>query len=95
MTVSEYFNRVYDLLTNYGASPSKRDRFVQYMCEDHSGHEYRFMGIFGFGGKCRRDSYDNRVSVDYYWESKTPELDAKCKELNEKISALPLPEEWK
>jgi hypothetical protein len=46
-------NKVWDILVEHaGASESERDGFVAYLASDvHYGHEYRFQGIFGFGGK--------------------------------------------
>jgi hypothetical protein len=83
--MTDYFGKVYDLLVQYGARESERLSFVQYMTSDwQSPREWRFCGIFGFGGKCRRGP--RGVSVDYYPEDHTKRLDRKCAELNAKIA---------
>lgn len=85
--MSDYFGKVYDLLVQYGAADDQRDEFVRYMLDDtRSPHEWRFCGIFGFGGKCRRGP--RGVSVDYYRENRTKRFDRKCAELNAKIAGL-------
>lgn len=85
--MSDYFGKVYDLLVQYGARENERISFVQYMTSDcQSPHEWRFCGIFGFGGKCR--SGPRGVTVDYYCEDHTKTLDRKCAELNAKIAAI-------
>jgi hypothetical protein len=85
--MSDYFGKVYDLLVQYGARENDRDAFIRYMLDDsRSQHEWRFCGIFGFGGKCRRGP--RGVSVDYYPEDHTKALDRKCAELNAKIAGL-------
>jgi hypothetical protein len=54
--------------------------------DKRSPHEWRFCGIFGFGGKCRRGPCG--VSVDYYPKDHTKTRDRKCAELNAKIAAI-------
>lgn len=88
--MGDYFGKVYDLLVQYGAAGDQRDEFVRYMLDDkHSPHEWRFCGIFGFGGKCRRGP--RSVKVDYYPEDHTKTLDRKCAKLNAKIEAIKVP----
>lgn len=99
-----YFDQVYDLLIEYGASKDslKRKEFIEHMthpqdfidCQNKQDREYRFGGIFGWGGKCRLSMASTfPVSVYYYSINKTNSeernmLERKCKELNEKIKAL-------
>ena len=57
------------------------------MCDEtRSPHEWRFCGVFGFGGKCRTGL--RGVRVDYYPEDHTKTLDQKCAELNDKIAKI-------
>jgi hypothetical protein len=84
-------NKIYDILVEYGASKQDhvRHQFVQYFTEEGQYKEFRFMGIFGSGGKCRYTSHTLvPVYCNYYPESGTKELDAKMDELNEKIAKL-------
>ena len=92
MTKEEYWGKVYGLLVEYGASTDehRRAQFVRYMSAERlSPHEYRFGGMFGFGGKCRTGP--RGTTVDYYHEDHTPKLDALCAELNLRIAALEVP----
>ena len=45
--------RIWDVLIEHaGASPDEREAFVRYLTTpERFGHEYRFMGRLGFGGK--------------------------------------------
>lgn len=48
-----FLNAVYDLLIEHGSSEAYRADFVRYMLDEKkSPHEWRFCGVFGFGGKC-------------------------------------------
>lgn len=84
-------NQVWDLLeAEYGAGsdPWTRRSFVDYLTRgDTSGHEFRFMGIFGPGGKLRLNNYDG-LYVTYYPESETPERKAKAAILNAQLQGM-------
>ena len=77
-------NKIYDLLIRVGASPNQRASFIH--CQPVGCREYRFQGIFGFGGKF----WDNndRWYVTYYSEDRTEELDKRMKEVNIKLAEL-------
>ena len=83
--------RVYDLLMKYGASknPDSRETFMYYFTEEipRSSHEWRFCGMFGFGGKIRLQSHRG-LSVDFYSEDETPERLNKLSELKKELEAL-------
>lgn len=73
--------------------PWERDySFVRYLAEDKLGfgHEYRFQGALGFGGKFYNDYFSWRV--DYYPENETPERIEMRKHANERLAALRV--EW-
>lgn len=78
----EQANKVWDLLTSkYGAQENDRYSFCEYYTKDNQfSHEYRFMGIFGFGGKIHLDLHG--LSADYYPECETPKLNVEMSNLN-------------
>lgn len=78
----EFANKVYDILVKYGgAYEPNRDHFVYVHCDDeYICFEFRFSGLFGFGGKYRSE----RNTIDYYQENHTKKLD----KLQEKINKL-------
>lgn len=73
-------NGIYDALVDYGAPESYRSDFVHAHLNNDC-QEYRFQGVFGFGGKFRV----SRATVDYYRENWTPALDKLKDEVNGKI----------
>jgi hypothetical protein len=81
-------NKVWNLLTSkYGAKEEDRYSFCEYFTKDNRfSHEYRFMGIFGFGGKIRLGY--RGLYADYYPESSTPKLDAEMSSLNDALQAF-------
>jgi len=81
----EWANQIYDLLVEYGALEDDRQSFI-YHAERGGFDEWRFQGIFGFGGKFRNRG--DKWYVDYYQEHQTPERDTAEKELTEKLEAL-------
>ena len=84
----EQFHQVFDLLVGF-AGAKERDRksaLIYLTKKTESGHEWRFMGLFGMGGKLFL--YGGKVFVDYYWENQTPKLDALRDSLNEKIAQI-------
>lgn len=88
----ELASQIYDLLVEYGARPSDKGSFVHYFLEMND-LEYRFQGIFGFGGKfgTRRHPWTNRYcnfQAYYYPENRTEALDEKVRELNEKLGGI-------
>lgn len=83
--------QVYDILVRYGARVDRytKHRFVEYFTTyDRWGHEYRFGGIFGMGGKVRLCRHDCVVTADMYLENETPQLIAQMNQLNKELSAF-------
>jgi hypothetical protein len=84
----EFLEKVYDLLVEKaGANPKDRSTFVHYHFEDTSGirhYEWRFCGLFGFGGKYR--AHSNRISC--YKEDDTPVRDALMSVINDDLKTL-------
>jgi hypothetical protein len=77
------------LVAECGASDDSFDRsaFVQYLGEvKNSGHEYRFMGKLGTGGKFYNDGFD--WHVDCYKEDTTPERTAMIVRANDRLRHL-------
>lgn len=65
----EVAEQVYDILVaTCGAAEQNRDSFVRYLSdgEEYHGHEFRFQGDLGFGGKF----YD---SLGTWWVACYPE----------------------
>ena len=69
----DFANKVYDILVKHaGAYEQIRTHFIYVHCEDkYTCGEFRFQGLFGFGGKYRSET--NRI--DYYPENHTKKLD--------------------
>jgi hypothetical protein len=81
-------NAVWDILVHYGANENKRESFVSYLTQDATGgHEFRFGGIFGMGGKLRLRAWHG-LTADYYYEDETPSLNMKMRSLNTELSRL-------
>lgn len=77
----EQANEVYNLLVHRaGAHEYYRRCFIDDLTEEEWTHEYRFMGIYGIGGKLWLGAAKG-LSVDYHPENRTPELDQKMKVL--------------
>src|SRR5690242_5139624 len=77
--IDPYFaSRIYDLLVSaFDAPESAREQFVQYVSRPvNGGHEFRFGGKLGFGGKFYNDGRGayHRWRVACYPEDETPEL---------------------
>lgn len=83
----EQANKVFDILVEYGANKIDRYSFISYLSKQHGNHEFRFRGIFGFGGKFRLNDYSG-FQADYYPENYTPELDIKMVELEARLKTL-------
>jgi hypothetical protein len=87
----EQAEQVYNILLRYGVTDDARTkhRFVEYFtASDRWGHEYRFCGIFGMGGKVRLCRHDGVVTADMYRENETPELIEQMDKLNKELSAF-------
>lgn len=84
-------NRVWDVLVEIaGARVGERDAFVRYLTEEVShGHEYRFMGHLGFGGKLHY-SRTRGAWVGYYPEDRTEERDVLMGRVNAKLAEMGL-----
>ncbi len=79
-------NKIYDLLVSIGGA-NERDRqdFVYHHCKDEYGcTEWRFCGLFGFGGKYR----STWNGVTYYIEDETPLIIQLKKELNKALKEI-------
>lgn len=78
----EFANKVYNILVEHaGAYEDMRQHFVYVHCEDkYLCGEFRFQGLFGFGGKYRSE----RNTIDYYSENHTKKLD----KLQDKVNKL-------
>jgi len=86
-TKPEWLNAVLDLLVEVGgAPPSLRDEFLQLLGNtERTCDEFRFQGVFGFGGKYRRKTN----TVDFFPEDSTPARVATQARLNKKLAKLP------
>jgi hypothetical protein len=78
-------NAIYDLLIQYGAPSHEYDR-MGFLAHWPACREYRFCGVFGFGGKVWANC--GEVYVSYYQEDKTPEREAALQKLNESLRAI-------
>lgn len=75
----DFANKVYDILVQFGAQESERSDFIYHHCVDKYGcSEWRFCGVFGFGGKYR--SGWNGVTA--YPENITPKMQAELTKCN-------------
>lgn len=84
----EAANEVWDLLVELGEAPKREDsrrHFVQLQTQEFI-REWRFQGMFAFGGKFYRDG--NKWRVDYYIENQTTERDKVRGEMNVKLDDL-------
>ena len=80
---------VYDILMEEcGASDRNRDEFLVYVTRDvRYGHEFRFMGHLGFGGKFYNDGR-RHWSVACYPEHRTPSVDDAILSANARLKDL-------
>ena len=89
-TDTAFYERAWDLLVEHaGASrdPYQKDIFVHAYCQrEHKAYEYRFGGVFGFGGKFWRN--DRRFYVSYYQEDETPKMRVAEAKVNALLAAL-------
>lgn len=87
----ESLHRIWSILVcDAGASKSnaQRDNFVRtHMDAKYPCIEFRFQGVFGFGGKFRR--YDGKFYIDMYPEDRTPERIEIARKVNEKLAQIP------
>jgi len=95
---AEFANKVYDILVKEGgASESMRDNFIYChtgiwpgISEDKSLEgwspcwEYRFGGLFGFGGKY----WSERNAISYYQENHTKKLDKLEAKVNKLLAGI-------
>jgi len=73
---------IWDILTEYGATEINRESFMQHFpCS-----EFRFQGVFGFGGKIR--SQNKTISVTCYPEDATAERKEKLTQINQRLAAI-------
>jgi len=78
-------NQIYDILEQFGAASTYREDYV-HLAMTEELREYRFQGVFGFGGKVRNDH--GHFRVDYYPEDRTTVRDLALKEVNAKLVKL-------
>jgi hypothetical protein len=80
-------DRVYDLLVREcGADPDGHPAFVRYVTDANKyGHEWRFCGSFGFGGKFY-NANGGEWWVAYYPEDETEERRAVRDRVNAKLA---------
>ena len=82
---------LYNILMKYGASPAEQDYFVFTAVDAFMDNsmEWRFRGVFGFGGKLRFNKFRSvKIYADYYAENSYPELDKKLEALNSELAAF-------
>jgi len=81
----DFANKVYDILVQFGAREAERFEFIYHHCVAKDGcMEWRFQGMFGFGGKYR--SGWNGVTA--YPESITTTMQKKLDECNNLLKQL-------
>ena len=83
---------VWKVLCRYGAEEVGRDwkrfDFIEYLSKENDyGHEFRFEGIFGMGGKLRLSHYRG-LSADYYHESRNPFREEQIALLNAELQGM-------
>ena len=82
-----FYGAMYDVLVAYAdARADSRDGFIAYMCRESGGHEWRFMGSLGMGGKLFESC--GRIWVSCYSEDETPKRQATIVRVNREIDAL-------
>jgi hypothetical protein len=74
------FEDIYTILVGFGASEKDRRAFIDCFTNpgNYTPYEWRFCGVFGFGGKFRYGDYLGQLCpfyVDYYYENKCAKLD--------------------
>jgi hypothetical protein len=95
----EFYEKVYDLLIELAKAPEwMKDNFVHYATSEADDHfEWRFQGVFGFGGKIWRrvDRYDSDTQTTYYkhdvnayTEDYTPELRKLQAKINKRLAEM-------
>jgi len=86
MFTRENADQVYDILvTMGGASKNLRNLFVhKHVYSDVMSEEWRFEGVFGFGGKYRSKTN----SIDYYRENQRTDLDELMNNINEELKKV-------
>lgn len=84
-----FYGKCWDILVKHAGaskSPDAKYQFVMSFVEPErfgNVNEFRFGGVFGFGGKFRRNSNnDHRVYIDYYPEDHTKRLDKLAEKVN-------------
>ena len=84
---AEKANRIWDILVkDAGAHEHHRENFVHYLIEPvRHGHEYRFMGDFGFGGKLHYTP-TRGAWVSCYPEDQTDERKARIDSINAELA---------
>lgn len=85
---SEQANAVYGILVEHcGATDRQREGFV-YDQSTQVLPEYRFQGALGFGGKFRRNGWEDRWYVNCYPEDLTDERRKMIDAANEALAEL-------
>jgi len=87
---TEYFTAIYSILVEDGkADKNMEDSFISSHIQEGNEKygacdEWRFCGIFGFGGKYRR----KRNTIDCYSEDETPKLILAMDAINIKLAKV-------
>lgn len=84
-------NEVFDILYEHGgASEGLREQFVHYLTHrvGGGGHEFRFSGHLGWGGKLYYSprSYGASLYTAFYSEDYTEQRDEICQDLNKRLA---------
>lgn len=80
----ETANKIYDVLVQLGGAYEKNREMFLHAHLKGDIREYRFQGVFGFGGKYRVKT--NRI--DYYSEDHTKPLDLLREHINEELNKI-------
>jgi hypothetical protein len=70
----------------YDGEGARKYFIHSFLEKEHSATEFRFCGVFGFGGKFWRNA--GRLYVSYYPEDHTKSLDAVESEINEVLARV-------
>lgn len=90
----ERLKKAWDVIVRLGGARADEDEFDQFSRSVASAihcdgsHEFRFQGIFGFGGKIRYRHYEDRFQVDYYPEDRTPERERALAVINPELERV-------
>jgi len=87
MMTEEKLNRIYDILIKYGAMENYRSSFLINYLSDEVSKEWRFSGVFGFGGKFWANNY-GELYANYYIEDQSLERELLLEKLNAELKEI-------